>query len=63
MLITDGTDLSIFSANEIADSYMQNRLVVINETPAEFDSSADPFISRKAEIVFDNIWIALSGLK
>lgn len=55
MLIIGGTSLSVFPASDIVDSYMGNRLVIVNETPTEFDSRADLVIRGRVEEVFKNI--------
>ncbi len=55
MLIVAGTSLSVFPANEIVDSYMHNRLVIINDTPTEFDQKADLIIRDKVETVLGRL--------
>lgn len=55
MLIIGGTSLSVFPASDIVDSYMGNSLVIVNETPTEFDSRADLVIRGRVEEVFKNI--------
>lgn len=55
MLIIAGTSLSVFPANDIVDSYMGSRLVIINDTPTEFDTRADLVIRGRIEEVLGNI--------
>lgn len=48
-LIIGGTSLAVFPANDIADSYMKSRLVIINDIPTEFDRRADLVIRGRIE--------------
>lgn len=52
-LIIGGTSLAVFPANDIADSYMKSRLVIINDMPTEFDGKADLVIRGRIEKILE----------
>ncbi|MGN1116012.1 MAG: NAD-dependent protein deacylase [Candidatus Ornithomonoglobus sp.] len=54
-LIVGGTSLAVYPAKSILESYMRNRLVIINKTPTEFDRYADLVIRESIEDVFTAI--------
>ncbi|MGN0162280.1 MAG: NAD-dependent protein deacylase [Candidatus Ornithomonoglobus sp.] len=55
-LIVGGTSLAVYPAKSILESYMRNRLVIINKTPTEFDRYADLVIRESIEEVFSSMW-------
>lgn len=54
-LIVGGTSLAVYPAKSILESYMRNRLVIINKAPTEADRYANLILRGSIEDVFSYI--------
>lgn len=55
--IIGGTSLNVYPAGDLVDSYMHNQLIIINETPTEFDKKADLVLRGRIEDILGKIKI------
>lgn len=55
MLIIGGTSLAVYPAAGLIDYYKGNRLVLINQSPTQYDRNADLLLQEKIGSVFSEV--------